>query len=80
MYLCHVAVCGYYLGKLANYSKCTVTFIIVPARGTAVVTGLSAFQLTTVVLMSMQLSCLVFFFFFHSTPGFSKTISCSLSP
>lgn len=81
MYLCHVAVCGCYLGKLANYSKCTVTFIIVPARGTAVVTGLSAFQLTTVVLMSMQLSCLVFFFFsFHSTPGFSKTVSCSLSP
>lgn len=78
MYLCHVAVCGCYLGKLANYSKCTVTFIIVAARSTAVVTGLSAFQLTTVVLMSMQLSCLVFFF--HSTPGYGKAISFSLSP
>lgn len=64
MYLCHVAVCGCYLGKLANYSKCTVTFIIVAARGTAVVTGLSAFQLTTVFLMSMHLSCL----FYSSIP------------
>lgn len=65
MYLCHVAVCGCYLGKLANYSKCTVTFIIVAARSTAVVTGLSAFQLTTVFLMSLQLSLSSF----HSIPG-----------
>jgi len=65
MYLCHVAVCGCYLGKLANYSKCTVTFITVAARSAAVVTGLSAFQLTTVFLMSLQLR----FFSFHSTPG-----------
>lgn len=78
MYLCHVAVCGCYLGKLANYSKCTVTFIIVAARSAALVTGLSAFQLTTVFLMSLQLR--FFLLSFHTRQQLAKPISLSLSP